>query len=205
MAFIISLFLFSAGIVIGSFLTKSVTDSLQTELSVLRSKTTELELLFLFNSSISPRLCGFYSQQAASFDKETSDFGAKLDFLERKRGRSDAEVVSLKKEFSLMQLQDYLFVSKFNEACPKQKFDSLLFFYTNENCSECTRQGLIGPELKSQHSNLMIYAFDVDLGSPAVNALREIYGVKSYPSIVVNGVLFENYRSPQEISSLLKN
>ncbi|NUN11923.1 hypothetical protein HUU53_04760 [Candidatus Micrarchaeota archaeon] len=199
-ALIISIIVFSAGIAVGLFLTQSVNDSLQNELSGLRSRTTELELLFLLNSS--SNLCSFYSQQVKAFDQDTSSFGAKLDFLEKKRGRLDQGVRDLKKEFSVMQLRDYLFVSKFNEVCP-QKIDSLLFFYTNENCPECTKQGLVGPDLKQKHPDLMIYAFDVDLNSPAVEALRELYAINSYPSIVLNGVVFNGYQSSQEIESLL--
>lgn len=205
-AFVISAFVFVAGILAGMQLTRSVNDELQNELNALKYRTSELELLSLIGTeNNSLVLCEFYETQLSSFDKATSDFGAKLDFLEKSRGRSDSAVQELKREFSLMELRDFLFVEKVKKAsCPNLKINTILFFYTNVGCPECTLQGEVGPPLKSENpSRIMIYAFDKDIGSPAVEALMKIYGVTEMPSLVINGKTFAGYRSKNEIEALL--
>ncbi|MFH1779864.1 MAG: hypothetical protein ABH803_01825 [Candidatus Micrarchaeota archaeon] len=199
-AFLISVFVFAIGLLVGLQVADSVNQGLQSELTSLRLRTTELELLFFLNTT-TPELCSFYSTQVTSFDADTSDFGARLGFLEEQRGRTDAGVQDLKREFSLMQLRDFLFVKRVNELCPQAGINTVLFFYTNDNCLECTQQGLVGPDLKQINpSKVMVYAFDVDLNSPAVNALLSLYRINHYPSMVVNGETLRGLQTKSEIT-----
>lgn len=202
-AFVISLLLFGAGFLLGLQLTQGVNEGLRQELEVLKARTAELELLSLLKQNSSVDLCPLYGTHLQQFDVQTTEFGQKIDYLERSRGREDAAVQSLKREYLQMQVRDYLLVQRINQECP-QKISTILFFYTNQNCPECTRQGEIGPPLKKEMPNVMIYAFDADLGSAAVQALEKIYGVRSYPALVVNGKTLEGYQPKEKVESLLK-
>ncbi|MFA6035983.1 MAG: hypothetical protein WC759_03425 [Candidatus Micrarchaeia archaeon] len=201
-AFVISVLLFTTGILIGTQLVQTVNAGLENDLQSLRSRTAELELLMLLKEDNSTELCGFYQGQLQEFDVQTTAFGQKLDILEKNRGRGDEAVLELKREYMLMEVRDFLLVKKINEGCP-QKIDTMLYFYSNTNCPDCERQGEIGPPLKQEKPDLMIYAFDADLQVSVVNALMHLYSVKEYPALVVNGKTLEGYRSKEEVKNYL--
>ncbi len=195
-AFIISATLFAMGIFIGNSLAKQVDSELQNELNVLKMRTAEMELLTLIGESEDQ--CLFYKTQFESFNRDTTKFGSDLGELEKARNEGDAPLRNLKREFQLMQARDFLLTQKMNEKC-KEQTNTVLFFYTNTDCSECTKQGRVGPELKNAKQDVMIYAFDADLDSPVVEALRIKYGVSKYPTLVINGKKFEGFQSQADI------
>ena len=202
-AFLISGFLFGFGILVGVYLTQSVNDSLELQLESLKGRSGEVELLLSMNAS-QGLLCPSLQAQLSEFDLHTTAFGAKLDLLENTRGRTDATVMRLKKEYMVQQSRDFLLVQRINAHCGT-RIPTVLFFYTNQNCPDCTKQGLVGPPLKQKRPDVMIYALDTDLKTPIVNALQQVYGVTTYPSLVVNGQTASGYQSVEQIEQKIGN
>ena len=199
-AFLISAFVFGIGILVGVFLTQSTSQGLQLELEALSGRTGQIELLLLANTTLS-NLCPFYQKQQAQFDVQTSDFGSKLQVLEESRGRADSAVQRLKREYMVQQVRDFLLVERINVQCGA-KTPTLLYFYQSP-CPECTRQGLEALALKKKRPDVMVYALDVDLKTPAVEALKELHGVNGYPTLVVNGKTAPGFQTLEKIESLL--
>ncbi|MBI5036130.1 hypothetical protein HZC09_02190 [Candidatus Micrarchaeota archaeon] len=199
-AFVISVALFSFGILAGVLVTQNINQGLAEELQVLKSRSGEMELLLLLNAS-PETLCPFYKEQLLKFDSQTTEFGLKLGVLENARGKGDEEVAKLKRDYMVQQIRDFLLVQKINGQC-SERISTLLYFYTSP-CAECTEQGKVGPPLKQKHPGLMIYAFDVDLGVAAVDALRKAYSITEYPSLVLNGETLEGFQSMGKIESFL--
>jgi len=196
MAFIITLTIFVAGLFIGNTLSSNVDSQMVSELRLMNMKVTEMELLNMIGDEKDQ--CIFYKAQFAAFDKDTTDFGSRLDVLEKTReGRSDV-VINLKREFQVMQVRDYLLTTQIAKKC-NEKIDSILFFYTNQNCPDCTKQGLVGPSLKQEKPGVMIYALDSDFDSPLVTALEKKFGVEKFPSMVINGKLNSGFIGEEEI------
>ena len=200
-AFVISAFLFTFGIMVGLFLTQGISQQLEQDLSLLQSHTNELEVLLLSDTNKNQTLCQFYQSTLKNFDDETTGFGVKLESLENTRGRLDSYVQRLKRDYMLKQVRDFLLIKHTDQQC-KSQTPTLLYFYTN-SCLDCTKQGLVGPSLKKTHPELMIYAFDVDLNTTLVQAFQQLYGINSYPSVVLNGNTFTGYQSQDTIESLL--
>ncbi len=198
-AFLISAFLFGFGILVGTYLTQNATAGLELELETLKGRSGEVELLLSMNAS-QALLCPSLQAQLSEFDLQTTQLGSRLDVLESSRGRTDATVLRLKKEYLVQQARDYLLVQRINDHCGS-RIPTILYFYTNADCPECTRQGLVGPELKAKRPDVMIYAFDADLKAPIVDALMKVNGVNDYPSLVVNGQTLKGYQSVESIEA----
>lgn len=201
-AFLISAFLFGFGILAGAYLQQNANTQFDSEISRLQSQTSQLEVLLLLSPNNTRTLCPFYQSSLAAFDKETTAFGSKLDALEQARGRNDPYVLNLKQEYTLKQVRDFLLIEKTDALCNTQTH-TLLYFYTNQNCAECQRQGPVGPQLKADHPELMIYALDTGLQTPAVNALQTIYGVTSYPTLVLDGNRMEGFQTKEKVEKKL--
>jgi len=204
-ALVISVLVFSVGLLVGAQISQGTTAEVQKQLEELQSQNREMELLAVLQTSFpdaSGSFCEFYSNQMEKFGKQTADFGNRLDFLERKRGRTDASVQELKTEYSTMEVRDFLLMKQVNEKCGK-KTPTILYFYTNENCPLCTRQGEVLTSIKSGMPEVMIYSFDTDLHSSAIDAMLSVFKVTEMPSIVVNEKAYGGFKSREEVIAAL--
>ncbi len=204
-AFVFSAFLFLAGIFVGLQLSSQVSAQFAQQAEELRSNTRELEVLLLLVSSASgggTRFCSALLEQARALDERTTDFGLRLDALEKSRGRLDAGVQSLKRDYSIMQVRDYLVFEQISRAC-NQPLSQIVFFYSNEGCPACSEQGAVLRELKRANPAVLVYALDVDIGTPITRALTQALEINSYPAMLVDGRVVSGLKNQQELLALL--
>lgn len=131
--------------------------------------------------------------------KELNSLADKISYSESNIGVDNAEVISLKKYYSLLEIKDYLLMKKITERCGEKSI-FILYFYKNDNCEECTRQGYVLTSLREKYPNLRVYSFDYKLDNPAIKAMISIYKVpENLPAIVINGKVYSGFKSIEEI------
>jgi len=147
--------------------------------------------------------------------KDKIELGSRLDILEERLGKNDEDVLTQKEFYQLVEIRTLLTLKKLREECG-ENYTILLFFYTNEDDdpkgdSELSEyQGII---LNSVYDNykeeLAIFSFDINTINPALDVIREIYGVKVAPTIVIDKVddgveVYEGFKSLDEVESYLE-
>lgn len=128
--------------------------------------------------------------------EELATLGAKLSFMEQSRGANDAEVLRLKRYYSLLQIKDLLLMQKVAQKCGlKPVF--LLYFYSNENdCPDCERQGYVLSALGREYPRLRMYSFDYHLDLSVVRTLINLRNVpETLPAVVINGKVYSGFQS----------
>lgn len=136
--------------------------------------------------------------------KELGNLADKIEYGEQNFGSSD-QITELKKYYSLLEIKDYLLMKRISERCGRQ-FVFVLYFYTTEdNCSECTKQGYALTALREKYPDFRVYSFDYNLDISALKTLISLYDVNDtkLPAMVINGHLVEGYRSMDEIEKIL--
>ncbi|NVN97469.1 hypothetical protein HXX01_04565, partial [Candidatus Nomurabacteria bacterium] len=73
---------------------------------------------------------------------ELNSLADKISYSENNMGSDDTDVVSLKKYYSLLEIKDYLLMKKIRERCGEKSI-FILYFYKNDNCTDCTKQGYV--------------------------------------------------------------
>lgn len=136
--------------------------------------------------------------------RDKSELGKQLDILEKTLGKDNEVVKDLKKDYTIVSIRQWLMVKKFKESC-KGDMNIILFFYSNKiNSSESESQGYLLDYLYRKHpENLVIYAFEWEQDNPALNTIKQIYGVNSVPTIVINDRTLSGFQSQEKIESLL--
>jgi len=130
---------------------------------------------------------------------ELNSLADKISYSENNIGVENTDVISLKKSYSLLQIKDYLLMKKITERCG-QKSIFILYFYKNDNCDECTRQGYVLTSLREKYPNLRVYSFDYNLDISAIRAMISIYKVPdNLPAIVINGKVYSGFNGIEEI------
>ena len=144
------------------------------------------------------------SLKSSVLSDEINALADKLSYAENQRGIGDADVISLKKYYSLLEIKDYLLMKKVDTRCNVNPV-SILYFYTNkESCSDCTKQGYVLTKLREDHPDLKIYSFDYDLNLNAIKTITSLYKVtKELPAIVINEKTYNKFQSIEDIQKII--
>lgn len=142
----------------------------------------------------------------SAFSGELGELGSKLEWGQENLG-NEAEVIYLKKYYSLLQIKDYLLSKKISERC-KVKSAFILYFYTTaENCSVCEREGLVLSTLRDKYPELRVYSFDYNTDLSAVKAMLQIYKIKDteLPAVVLDDEVLTGFHSVEELEAKVQS
>jgi hypothetical protein len=121
--------------------------------------------------------------------EELNNLASRLSVAEQNLGVDNPEVISIKKQYSLLEIKDYLLMKQISQKCPKSKPVSVLYFYSNlGDCPDCGRTGEVLTYLRQAYPGLRVYSFDYNLDLGALQtliALNNIEGAR-LPAIVIN-------------------
>jgi hypothetical protein len=130
---------------------------------------------------------------------ELNSLADKITYSEDNIGNTNTDVISLKKSYSLLEIKDYLLMKKITERCGEKSI-FILYFYNNDNCTECTKQGYVLTSLREKYPNLRVYSFDYNLDLGAIKSMISIYKVTDkLPALVINGKVYSGFQSVEDI------
>lgn len=124
--------------------------------------------------------------------EELNSLSSRLSVAEQNLGSDNAEVVSLKKQYSLLEIKDYLLMQQISQKCTKIKPVYILYFYSNRgDCADCSRMGEVLTYLRQTYPGLRVYSFDYHLDLSALQTLQRLRKInpatdKPLPALVVN-------------------
>jgi hypothetical protein len=130
---------------------------------------------------------------------ELNSLADKISYSENNIGLENVDVISLKKSYSILEIKDYLLMKRITERCGEKSI-FILYFYKNDKCDDCTKQGYVLTALKEKYPDLRVYSFDYNLDLSAIRAMTSIYKVTdNLPAIVINGKVYNGLQSLEEI------
>ncbi len=157
-------------------------DAIQNQLAV---DTLSLETQF---SLLEEAPCEDLSE-GTELSQEVSNLGDRLARSEERLGNSNDEVLQLKKQYTLLQIRDYLLTKRLAETCDFEP-TTVLYFYSNTpgTCENCDRASYALSYLRQTYPTLRVYSFDYDLDLGALRTLIAIQKMKAeFPAFVING------------------
>lgn len=128
----------------------------------------------------------------------------RLADMEDQRGTNDAEVISLKKYYSLLQAKDYLLLRERAKQCDDKPL-SIIYFYSNAgNCDDCKKMGYVLTSMREDYDKLHVYAFDYNLGLSVVETLKSIYKLENrFPVLIINRRAYYGFKTRAEIEAMI--
>lgn len=139
---------------------------------------------------------------------ELNSLAGRLSVAEQNLGSDNKEVVSLKKQYSLLEIKDYLLMREIGDKCAKFKPVYILYFYSNlGDCPDCRAMGNVLTYLRQTYPGLRVYSFDYHLDLSALRTLvtlRKIDHAKGLPAFAVNnGKAIYGFKTLQEMETLI--
>ncbi len=141
---------------------------------------------------------------STAFSEELSSLAAKLSYMEENLGDSNADVTSLKKYYSLLQIKDYLLVAQVKEKCGTKPI-TVIYFYSNKgDCEDCKKEGYVLTKLREEYPELRIYSFDYNLDLSAVKTMKSIQGVQNkLPALVIWDEPYYGFKTAEDIEKII--
>ena len=140
---------------------------------------------------------------SSTLGQELGNLADRLSYMESIGKADDAEVVTLKRYYSLLEIKDYLLIAGAAGKCTKRP-TTILYFYQGD-CPECAQQAQVLTYIRQHHpENLRIYSFDYDLDVSALKTLANINKVKApFPALIIKNKTYNGLKSLEEITDLL--
>lgn len=135
--------------------------------------------------------------------KEIATIADKISYSEQNVSAT-AEVEMLKKQYTILQVKDFLLSKKIAERC-NQKIATVFYFYGNKDaCTDCVKQSYVLDALREKYPPLRVYSFDYNLDLSTIKALTSIYKVSdSLPALVIQGKTLSGFKTVEELEKLL--
>jgi len=135
----------------------------------------------LFNDSICNK------DHLEKIDSSIDVQGLIVDQLENKLGKEDESIQDKKKYYYLLELSHLSLMKELNNKC-NFSYDSILFFYSNQNnfLSKSKEIGRILDYIKNENPDVLIYSFDFLSNDELVKKLKSFYKIDNSITIIVN-------------------
>ena len=155
---------------------RSTEDSISID---ILSSETQFELLGNLD-------CATIAQNPVLSD-ELNSLASQLSVAESNLGDANPEVIELKKQYSLLEIKDYILLQNITEKCHLKPVYVLYFYTNNGNCSDCSEVADVLTYLRGKYPGLRVYSFDYDLDLSALKTLISLHKIKDTPpALVIN-------------------
>ncbi len=168
---------------------KTMQDSIS--LSILSSETQ-------FNLLKSAACDDLFSSELG---RELGDMSDRLSYLESAGRGQDADVITLKQYYSLLEIKDYILINSATQC--KNRPVIVLYFY-QAHCPDCDKQGDVLTYIRQHYpGNIRVYSFDNDLDVSAIKTLANIYKItQPLPGLVINGKTYSGFHTIDDIQAI---
>jgi hypothetical protein len=200
-AFIITLIIFTFAIWLSSRFNNAKIDQLRDIGSQISLDILSAETRF---SLLEKTSCEHIINQASTtigFNTELQDLAGRIKFMENQLGYTNPNVIALKKNYTLLQIKDYLLTKEYHERC-KQNVVSILYFH-DIDCKECSNQSIILDKIVSDYPEIRVYYFDLSTYTPALSTLASVFKVTGGPSLVIGDKLYVGFQSVAKVESYI--
>lgn len=138
---------------------------------------------------------------STSLAGDLSDLGTRLDSAESQLGSNNAQVILLKKQYSLLEIRDYLITKQIAATCGTTPV-TVLYFYSNQgDCTDCDRAGYALSYLRDSYPALRVYSFDYHLDLSALKTLIALVKAEGdLPIFVIDGAVSNRFTTLSDLT-----
>jgi hypothetical protein len=194
-SFLITAIIFGTAIFLSNYFAEKKLDeirNIQDKISIdILSSETQFSLLE--DSSCKDVGQGTLSTELGSLED-------KLTYTENQRGQDDAEVLTLKRYYFLLEIKDYLLMNQISQKCKKTPLSIIYFYSSDDTCDDCEKEGYVLTRLRETYPDLRVYSFDYDSDLSAVKTLININKVENrLPAIIVADKIYYGFQGVEDL------
>jgi hypothetical protein len=171
---------------------RAIQDSISTNIS-----SSEIEVALL--SDVACEEAG-----TSMLSNELGPLAERIAYSEENIGTNNADVIALKKAYSLLELKDYLLMKSIASRCSKKIGFALYFYGDKQSCPDCEKASYVLTYLKNKYPELRVYSFDYNLDLSAVQTLITMLKIKGdLPAIVIDREVVSGFQDKEKLEKTL--
>lgn len=199
--FAIATLLLIIGILIGNYLSNMKLSDIQEMENNVQFDIMSLEIQ---NLLFEENPC---TTSVIPIEEKLVDTSTKISFMEDQLGKTNEEVIRLKKYYSLLEIRHFLLMQKRKDEC-SMNYNLILFFYSNKDdkISESQKQGYVLDSLRQKYGTdkVKVYSLDTDLNLFIVSDLSKYYNITNVPGIILNEKAFLGFHSKEDLENFIQ-
>lgn len=203
---IITLLIFLVGLFIGTTLTNERANAISTdnERQRLDIESTQLQYVYLSSLKDQEQSCGAALKTLEININNLENTRKKLETYISSAITENEDFISLKREYMIAELRYWILARQTQELCGRDAV-ILLYFYSNNDCSDCSSQGIILTNLKDLFGEkLLIFSIDADFSQePLISIIKENYKINELPTIIIYDKKFSGIQTEQELEKVI--
>ena len=190
--------IFLIGLLVGNKISDTKLSKVENLEQDIRTDTMAIELQYIL---LAENPCS--SVNSTTLTEELYEIGAKLDFMEQRLGKKNANVIRIKNYYSLLELHHCLFMKKQKKECNTDN-TLVLYFYSNlEDCNRCEEQGFVLNYLRKKYSSVNVYSFDININNLALDTVKQLYNVNKAPVVVINDKVLGGFNNLEYLETFI--
>jgi len=203
-AAVITLIVFSLGVLLGYLLEENRISEIQNEYKQVEMEWADAKLQSVYYYQLlNPEYCDIAIESNINFADKVYQQGLKLERYE-KANKLNNEMVYEKQRYALLKLEFWMNSVILKDKC-KADYNNVVYFYKDQSSiaenSAQEAQSKILLELKNKYAQkVMLIPLPIDMDIATINIIKDIYNIEKVPTIFINEkIKLENVNSLQEI------
>lgn len=204
-AFLITVVVFLLGLFVGLNIERFVLSDLEKKSASVESSIRDIELELLYFQGLNETdSCTFLKEVVRSTNNQLDVMADQLSsYVGNDILFTAGQVADVKATYTSLLIKGWILQERIKKECSSGGV-SVLYFYSTNSCDDCVLQGDVLMLLKDTFKDkLMVFPLDVAVDSNMVGILMSKYGVKSEPSIVINGRLYSGIMQKDRLKSII--
>jgi len=201
-AALLTLFIFILGLMLGLVIEGKRVQYIQSMNKIEKLDYSSLQLQYAYIDQLSQeKNCDAVSKTFESNVKSLIETSERLESYEQNANLNKKDLHALKREYILAQLNYWLLAKRTKKICNSDLVTILYFYSTDKECPDCGEQAFILTYLKNEFKDkLLIFALDSTyVDEPMIEMLKGQYGISRYPTLVIEGHVFEDFISKDKL------
>ncbi len=116
------------------------------------------------------------------------------------------QVNELKMEYTNSLIDYWLLVEEVDDLCGTDTVRLLYFYSDDYSCPDCGDQGAVLSHYREVYDgDLLVFPLDATLDMRHTNILLETYEIEEFPSMKINGEIYQGFRDKEEMGEILED
>ena len=198
----ITLVIFSAGLLLGLYLDNIRSNEVYDELRNYELNTESYLVEQAFWDAFDINDCSIAEKRLNFISAELVELGYYLNSYETKSIFKDKEFKYLAQRYFLLEIKGYILVNQLKEDCDLQN-DVILYFYMPDDSTSELQGYVLDNLVQASNGTLDVFSINKDFDDPAIKSLVIYYNVTTSPTLIINGKIKEGYTNYPGIQEIL--
>lgn len=201
-AFIVTVLILSGIFFAGHQFNQYKVSELEQRINQIEANQRSMALTYQLSDNLESNRCEAVNTLRKNTLSDLRDLRREAASYEKAERIDNSRYEVVKKKYMNAVVQNLVNLRRMEDC--GEDYMEVIYFYSNEDCDACEDQGTVLTFFRRENEDsVRVHPLDTDLDMNSINFLEDYYNVTGYPSIVVDGELYEGFQSKEKLETLL--